>query len=66
MNIAILNYPSGTVDFIDDVPEIDGSKEIERWLEDNGYDLDDIYYMADCNIEHFKVINNKIQYIGSV
>lgn len=46
MKIAILNYFAGSVEIIEDAPEM-LYEEVEEWLMEHGYSLDCIYWMAD-------------------
>lgn len=50
MDIAILNYPTGQVDVLrgvdEDVIQAQYEGDIEEYLDDCGYNFDDIRYMC--------------------
>lgn len=50
MRIAILNYPRGVVEIIENAPHMDSNEKVEEWLVKHGYRMKDIYYMTDCCI----------------
>lgn len=46
MKIAILNYFAGSVEIIEDAPEME-YEDVEEWLVEHGYNLDCIDWMTD-------------------
>lgn len=46
MKIAMLDYFAGSVEIIEDAPEM-LYEEVEEWLVEHGYSLDCINWMAD-------------------
>lgn len=55
MVIAILNYGCTACEIIKDAPDMETSKEVETFLKDCGYNLDDIYYMCDAQVSTYSV-----------